>query len=125
MSRAVFILLIVAVCVCQAGDRLRISLPAIAASAPADVWVTIHLEPEEADRAMHYYVVGEPGESRSSVWKLEGENGWHIRQDETKHLPAGCYMWFAEVLDVDGRTRSVAHSPQMAVFGHDGNPCED
>jgi hypothetical protein len=123
MRRIALAFVLVAVCAVEAGDRLRVSLPAAVAQAPADVWVTIHMEPEPEDRAMRFSVVGEPGEYRSSTWVLDGANGWRIKQDWTRHLGPGCYQWYAEILDASGKPLAVAHTPEFTVLGRDGNPC--
>lgn len=122
--RVLLIAVLLAVCVVQAGDRLRVSLPGLVATAPADIWVTIRLDPEAGDQAMIFSVIGDPGEVRSSTWALDGANGWHIKQDLTKALGPGCYQVFAEIHNA-AHLIAVAHSPMLTVLGREGNPCED
>ena len=66
-------------------------------TAPATVFITIVVEPDEANRTLRVEMDGEPM-FRSSALKLEGASEKRVHEIQFKDVPAGQYRLSATVL---------------------------
>lgn len=110
------------------ADAPRVSLrsPGGIATAPADWWVLITIDPKPENRVLVIEADGEPGEYRRSDVELDGERAPRLRQVWFKRITTGCYYFSAEVYGSGGRLLGRATTPPLHVVGHgsDGDPCE-
>lgn len=104
--------------------RVSIRSPGRIASAPADWWVTIVIEPHAEHRQLIVMADGQPGEYRRSDYALEGERAARIRQIWFKSLPAGCYWFTAAVADHQKVLASAIAGP-VSIIGLEGNLCAE
>ena len=94
------------------------------ASAPADWWITVTVDPRPEHRQLLIIMDGQPGEYRRSDYALEGERAASIRQIWFKAVPAGCYWFSAAVADSVKVLDSVVSGP-VHVIGLDGDLCPE
>ena len=100
-------LLIGQVRVQAAGSPLAVRVSPQRGLAPADVAVTVTLDPSEGDRLLEVAVESKSFYEGSAV-DLDGARGPHVRDVRFRHLPAGDYEVRVLVSDARGRERAWA-----------------
>lgn len=103
-------------------ERIGVRISGYAATAPADAWMVITVDPQPEDRLLIVEVIGEPGEYRRSDRAVPGEHGPRIRQEWFRHLAVGCYYFVASIAD-HAKVLARAQAGPLSVIGLDGDPC--
>ena len=104
------------------GPRVAIRQPGAIASAPADWWILVTVDPRPEHRFLIVIADGQPGEYRRSDYALDGGRAARLRQIWFKALPEGCYWFSAAVADTSAVLASVTSGP-VHFIGLAGDPC--
>jgi hypothetical protein len=108
ITRAVLTALLIGpVWIQAAGSELKVRVSPRRALAPADVAVTVTLDPREDSRLLEVVVESALFYEASAI-DLDGARGPHVRDVRFRQLPAGDYEIRVLVRDAEGHERAWA-----------------